>query len=132
LQEYSINDVNPEVKEQLIVMPWNFKTSPQPIENASIYFISWIFHNLPDEAAEDLLKKIASAMGEHSRLLIVEPVKNPNAANLHATMILILGGRERGSEEWNALAVKCGLEVSFEAYPPFGEEMIEMMKVVTS
>lgn len=132
LQEYSIDDVAPEVQEKLTVMAWNFKTSPQPIENASIYFISWIFHNLPDEAAEDLLKKIASAMGEHSRLLIMEPVKNLNAANLHAIMILILGGRERSSGEWKALAANCGLEVSFEAYPPFGEGMIEMKKVAAS
>jgi hypothetical protein len=129
LQEYSIADVTPEVQEQLTVMAWNFKTSPQPVENAAMYFISWIFHNLTDLAAEELLKKIAAAMGPHSRLMIVEPVKNVNAGNLHAIMILILGGRERSSEEWKVLAGRCGLEVSFEVYPPFGEGMVEMKRV---
>lgn len=130
LQDIDVSDVCSEVKERFTVMDWNFKESPQQVEGASVYFTSWIFHNLPDEAAESLLKKIASAMNEHSRLLIVEPMKNLMSADLHAIMILIMGGRERSSPEWKALAARCGLEVSFEVYPSHGDGMVEMRTVV--
>ena len=129
LQDVDVSDISSEIKEKFTVMKWNFKESLQPVEGASVYFTSWIFHNLPDEAAENLLRKIASAMREHSRLLIVEPMKNLMSADIHAIMILIMGGRERNSAEWKALAKRCGLEVSFEVYPPYGDGMVEMRRI---
>ncbi|KAF7166157.1 hypothetical protein CNMCM5623_010034 [Aspergillus felis] len=112
---------------------WNYKDeSPQPIKGALIYHLAHILHNLPDLEAVRLLKKVSDAMAPHSRLLIHEFAKNVNYAKMHAAMIALYGGRERSSTEWHQMAGLAGLRVTFEAYPPFGEGLIEMRMVGSS
>jgi hypothetical protein len=112
---------------------WNYKDeSPQPIKGALIYHLAHILHNLSDLEALRLLKKISEAMAPHSRLLIHEFAKNVNYAKMHAAMITLYGGRERSSAEWHQIADLAGLRVTFEAYPPFAEGLIEMRKVESS
>ncbi|KAJ9244202.1 hypothetical protein DTO169E5_1807 [Paecilomyces variotii] len=116
---------------QVTMMEWNFKEpgSPQPVQGALNYSTTHIFYNLPDLDALDLLQKISKAMAPYSRLLIHEFSKNVNYGKMHATMISLYGGRLRSSREWKQMAGLCGLKVTFEAYPPAGEGLIEMRKV---
>ncbi|KAK2805764.1 hypothetical protein FQN50_006040 [Emmonsiellopsis sp. PD_5] len=112
------------------VMDWNFKDdSPQPIQGAMIYSLAHIFHNLPDLDALALLQKLANAMAPHSRLLVHEFTKNLTYSYIEATMMLLYGGRIRSSREWSRLAALSGLGVTFEAYPPVGEGLIELRKI---
>lgn len=112
------------------LVTWDFKegNSPQPIKGALVYHLSHILHNLSDLEAVRLLQKISEAMAPHSRLLIHEFAKNKNNVRLHATMIVLYAGRERSASEWHQMAALAGLKVTFEAYPPLGEGLIEMRR----
>lgn len=111
-------------------MLWDYKgrdpKNGQPVKEALIYSLAFVLHNLSDFEAVRLLKKIAEAMDHQSRILIQELTKNAISATTHAAMIVMYGGRERTSAEWKELAAEAGLIVSFEAYPPVGECLVEM------
>jgi hypothetical protein len=126
LQEFNA-DANP--RADITAMDWNFKGSdPQPIIGADVYNLMHICHNVSDIECMRLLKKIATAMEPHSRLWIQEFSKSLRNANIHAGMIAWLGGRERSSEEWHAMAEIAGLRVTFEVYAELGEGLVEMKK----
>jgi hypothetical protein len=129
LQEYNseIGEV-PGVTE----MSWNYKEEghEQPVKGALVYSLAFVLHNLSDVEAVKLLRKIAAAMSSQSRILIQELTKNAISATTHAAMIVMYGGRERKSAEWKDLAADAGLMVTFEAYPPVGECLVEMRKVL--
>lgn len=128
-----LQEFNPEIGSvpEVTMMVWNFKDgSPQPVRGALNYSLAHIFHNLPDLEALELLQKIAAAMAPYSRLLIHEFTKNANYGKMHATMITLYAGRLRSSAEWKRMAALCGLQVMFEAYPPAGEGLIEMRKIL--
>ncbi|KAB8226230.1 S-adenosyl-L-methionine-dependent methyltransferase [Aspergillus novoparasiticus] len=109
---------------------WNYKEdTPQPIKGALVYHLAHILHNLSDLEAARLLQKISEAMGSHSRILIHEFAKNANYAKMHSAMIALYAGRERSAVEWRQMAALAGLKVTFEAYPEFGEGLIEMRKL---
>ncbi|KAL4919207.1 S-adenosyl-L-methionine-dependent methyltransferase [Aspergillus aurantiobrunneus] len=110
---------------------WNYKeeSSPQPIKGALIYHLQHVVHNLPDLDAVRLLQKIGEAMAPHSRILVHEMSKSVDIAFLHAAMMLMFGGKERTPEEFRKLAAAAGLKVTFEAFQPLGDGVIEMMKL---
>ncbi|RAK95943.1 O-methyltransferase [Aspergillus ibericus CBS 121593] len=129
LQEYNADiGVVPEVTE----MEWNYKEngSEQPVQGALLYSMAHVLHNLSDIESIKLLAKVARVMAPGSRLLIQELTKNAASATTHAAMIVMHAGRERTSAEWQDLAAFAGLEVTFEAYPPLGECVVEMRKVL--
>lgn len=130
LQDYHPDPIN---ADKLTVTHWDFKDdkSPQPVVGALIYSLTHIYHNLPDLEALTLMKKLADAMGTHSRMLIHDFPKNRNYGKMHAAMIQMMGGRERSSREWKQMAAIVGLEVTFEAYPEAGEGLVEMRKIRT-
>jgi hypothetical protein len=109
---------------------WNFKdeSSPQPIKGALIYHLAHVLHNLPDLDAVRLLQRIGEAMEPHSRILIHELAKGKEMAMVHVAMVILFGGRERTAEEYRKLAEAAGLKVTFEAFPPLGDGVIELMK----
>lgn len=111
------------------LMEWNYKQEEeQPVRGACVYALQHILHNLPDLDAVALLQKISRAMTPGSRVLIIEYAKNLTYASLHASMIALYGGRERGSVEWRQMAGLCGLEVTFEVYVRAGESLVEMRR----
>ncbi|KAI9038118.1 putative O-methyltransferase [Aspergillus affinis] len=116
--------------EGVTLVEWDFKAenSPQPIKGALVYHLAHVLHNLPDLEAARLLQKISQAMAPHSRLLIHEFSKNESFAKLHATMIVLYGGRERSSSEFQQLAALAGLKVTYEVRPEVGDGLIEMRK----
>ena len=130
LQEY-----NPDIGEvpEVTQMSWDYKdrgaNNEQPVKGALIYSLAFVLHNLSDFEAVRLLRKIAVAMDHRSRILIQELTKNAISATTHAAMIIMYGGRERTSAEWRELAAEAGLMVSFEAYPPVGECLVEMRQI---
>ncbi|PWY88903.1 O-methyltransferase [Aspergillus sclerotioniger CBS 115572] len=129
LQEYNADiGVVPDVTE----MGWNYKEdgSEQPVKGALLYSMAHVLHNLSDIESIKLLAKVARVMAPVSRLLIQELTKNAASATTHAAMIVMHAGRERTSAEWKDLAAFAGLEVTFEAYPPLGECVVEMRKVL--
>jgi hypothetical protein len=127
LQEFNAA-ANP--RADITAMDWNFKgPDPQPIVGADFYNLMHICHNVSDIQCMRLLKKITAAMEPHSRLWIQEFAKFLTNANIHAGMIAWLGGRERSSEEWHAMAEIAGLNVTFEGYTELGEGLVEMRKI---
>lgn len=127
LQEYKPDIMN---QEALTITHWDFKDdSPQPVLGAAIYSLTHIYHNLPDLEAIRLMKKISDAMAPYSTMLIHEFPKNVVYGKMHATMIELYAGRIRSSREWRQMAALVGLQVTFEAYPPAGEGLVEMRKL---
>lgn len=115
----------------ITLMKWDFKdNTPQPIQGAGIYCLQHILHNNPDLQAAAILQKVAKAMNADSRLLVIEYTKDKINVPIHASMIALYGGRERSSEEYKQMANLAGLEVTFEAFPPHDECLLEMRKRV--
>ncbi|PKX88907.1 uncharacterized protein P174DRAFT_464645 [Aspergillus novofumigatus IBT 16806] len=128
LQEY-----NAEIGAipDITVMTWNYKEdgNEQPVKGALIYSLANVLHNLSDSEATKLLRKMARAMIPSSRFVIQESTKKAGCATTHAAMIIMHAGKERTAAEWRELAASSGLKVTFEAYPPVGKCLVEMMKV---
>ncbi|KAE8151534.1 S-adenosyl-L-methionine-dependent methyltransferase [Aspergillus avenaceus] len=131
--ELVVQEYNPDINDipELTLMSWDYKAenSPQPIQGALIYHLSHVLHNLSDNEAVRLLQKVADAMESQSRLLIHEVVRTALTASLHCVMSVLFGGRERIRDDWHRLASEAGLKVTFEAYPSFGDGLIEMRRV---
>ncbi|RAL07122.1 putative O-methyltransferase [Aspergillus homomorphus CBS 101889] len=130
-----VQEFNDKIRDipGITLSSWNYKDphSAQPIQGAGLYHLAHILHNLPDLDAARLLQKVSQAMNLQSRLLIHEFAKNVNNAKMHASMIVLFGGRERSATEWRQLAALAGLQVTFEAYPDGGEGLVEMRKLPT-
>ncbi|KAJ9654914.1 hypothetical protein H2198_006096 [Neophaeococcomyces mojaviensis] len=130
LQEYQV-DLSLDETAPFSMNAWDYKSSDdQPIRGARAYNLSHIYHNLSDELALSLMKKVSNAMRpEYSRMLIQEFSRNANYGKMHAAMITLYAGRTRSRLQWKDMAAACGLKVTFEKYPDLGEGLIEMMKV---
>ncbi|KAL4789552.1 S-adenosyl-L-methionine-dependent methyltransferase [Aspergillus venezuelensis] len=127
-----VEEFNPDIGEieGITQVQWNFKEdTPQPIKGALIYHLAHVLHNLADLDALRLLQKIAEAMAPYSRILIHEMAKKPEMAFLHSAMTVLYGGRERTPAEFRQLGEMAGLKVTFEAFPPKGDGVVELMKV---
>ncbi|KAL4976240.1 O-methyltransferase [Aspergillus desertorum] len=108
---------------------WDFKSGdPQPIRGAVIYHLAHVLYNLPDLDAVRLLKKIHEAMAPYSRILAHEIARSTDTAFLHAAMMVLFGGRARSPAELGELAREAGLRVTFESFPKFGDDVLELMK----
>jgi hypothetical protein len=113
----------------ITLVRWDYKSGdPQPIRGAVIYHLAHVLHNLPDADAVRLLRKIRDAMAPYSRILVHEMARSTGMAFLHAAMMILYGGRERSPAEFRELAREAGLRVTFEAFPKFGDGVVELMK----
>lgn len=86
-----------------------------------LYVLKHIVHDWDDERASVILRACRAAMGERSRLLLVERLAPEHAADsadarevfiLDMEMMVVLGGRERTAEEFAALLELGGLELA--------------------
>jgi 6-hydroxytryprostatin B O-methyltransferase len=90
--------------------------TPQPIKNASIYLLKHIFHNWSDSKGAEILNQIVPAMGQGSRILIIEAiVPEPGTAPLYVDRTMSAmdlhmftggNGKERTLEDWKVLLKK--------------------------
>ncbi|KAL4905044.1 hypothetical protein BDW74DRAFT_178053 [Aspergillus multicolor] len=125
-----VQEFNPDLGDTpgVTVMQWNYKSESeaQPIQGAVFYHLAHVLHNLPDADAISLLKKIRAAMAPYSRVLVHEFKRTPHMAYLHVAMVVAMGGRERSPSEFELLAKEAGLRVTFQAFPEFGEGVLEL------
>lgn len=105
-------------------LPWNPRlvSFPSPyrsaddILGAKFYYLRNILHDYPDDKCIAILRNLASAMDEDSRILIDDMVL-PNtgvhwqAAQLDLTMMAALGSVERTEEQWYALMKSAKLRI---------------------
>jgi hypothetical protein len=86
--------------------------------NGDVYILQRIIHDWEDARALQILKNCRKAMGESSKLLIVErimpdtPVSSPVKIVDITVMVLYGGGRERTELEFKALLSEANFEVS--------------------
>jgi O-methyltransferase domain len=79
-----------------------------------VYLLKWILHDWPDDKAVTILRGCREAMPPGGRLLVIEQLIPPGDAPhpskvLDIVMLVMLGGRERTSEEYRALLAEAGL-----------------------
>lgn len=77
------------------------------------YLLKSILHDWSDQDALRILQKCHEAMGNSSKLLIVEPIMSSSNARDHAKimdvyMMVITGGRERTALDFNQLLQQAG------------------------
>jgi hypothetical protein len=85
---------------------------------ADVYLLKWVLHDFDDEEAGRILKSIAAAMSEKTRLLVIERLmpeqgRPPaNLANADMNMLVLSGGGERTRSEYESLMRAAGLEMA--------------------
>jgi hypothetical protein len=95
-----------------------------------VYLLSAVLHDWDDAAATAILRRCAEAAGERGRVVVVEahgtggddPVR---FAEMSLRMLVIAGGRERGVEEYEALAAAAGLSATGARTTPEGLVVID-------
>lgn len=109
-------------------------TQPQPVHGADVYLLRMILHDWPDDQAKVILERIATAMKEDSRLLIMDtvlpepgsvPVSVERAMRVRdLTMMQAFNSKERDLSDWKTLlaAANSGLQLVNVAQP-LGSDM---------
>ncbi|CZR65817.1 related to sterigmatocystin 7-O-methyltransferase precursor [Phialocephala subalpina] len=97
--------------------------TPQPVIGADVYFYRFVFHNLYDDKAIDVLRAAIPALKPGARILIndeclPEPGKvrwrNERAArNMDLVMLASMSGREREASDWESLFKKADERYKF-------------------
>src|SRR5262249_16688921 len=91
-----------------------FKSVPS---GCDAYLLRWVIHNWDHERAITILRNCRQAMGERSRLLLIESVI-PTGNELHLgkfldyIMLTAHRGQERTEEEYDSLLREVGLHLS--------------------
>ena len=94
------------------------------------YLLKHVLHDWQDEDAERILRRITAAMGEGSKLLVVEQVipdgHEPHPSKLlDAFMLALTGGRERTRAEHEHLLQRAGLRLTRVAPTPGPLSVVE-------
>ncbi|HET9780733.1 MAG TPA: methyltransferase [Candidatus Dormibacteraeota bacterium] len=86
---------------------------------ADLYLLKSIIHDWDDEPAVDILKTCANAMSREARLILLErELADDASAEALGTlmsdlnMMVVLGGRERTTDEYAALLAQAGLRIT--------------------
>jgi multifunctional cyclase/dehydratase/O-methyltransferase len=105
------------VADRVRVVPRDFHTDGLP-QDCDAYLLKTVLHNLSDDKAVELLRKVRSTIGATGAdLLVIEQVVAPSDEWDHAKfmdvdMLVLFGGRERTSAEWGALFTAAGFELA--------------------
>jgi hypothetical protein len=87
-------------------------------EGGDLYILQVIIHDWDDRAATRILMNCARAMGQHSRILLVERLLSERALDAPAViqgdlnMLVLTGGHERSLAEYGQLLEAAGLELA--------------------
>lgn len=79
------------------------------------YWIRRCLHNHSDANALNILRILAGAMHDDSRLLLVEEIKgNPPSAPAASTDVVMIsiGGKARTRDDWEWMAAEAGLRIN--------------------
>jgi len=87
--------------------------TPQPVNGADVYFYRFVFHNLHDEKAVEVLKAAIPALKQGAKVLVNDEIlpepgqtrwRNERATRgLDAIMLAGFSGREREASDWEEL-----------------------------
>jgi hypothetical protein len=83
---------------------------------ADAYLLNRVIHDWDDTSARAILRRCADAAGQAGRVLVIEShgIKGEDPALLardNLRMLVVAGGRERGIDDYSALATSAGLQV---------------------
>jgi hypothetical protein len=102
---------------------------------ADIYLLKSVLHDWDDDRCVDILTTCRAAMGDHSRLLIVErgmpeadPAPLDSLISDFTMLTMTSGGRERTTEEYRALIGRAGLTLQRVTDIKGGPHIIEATK----
>jgi 2,7-dihydroxy-5-methyl-1-naphthoate 7-O-methyltransferase len=83
---------------------------------ADAYLLSRVIHDWDDAAAIAILRRCAEAAGSDGRVLVIESHAadgdSAGFAEMNLRMLVLAGGRERTIDDYAALAVAAGLQVT--------------------
>ncbi|OJD36264.1 o-methyltransferase protein [Diplodia corticola] len=100
--------------EGVVTMAHDF-FAPQPVKGARIYYLRRILHDWADPSSVTILRHLAAAMTDSSRVVIAEqilPTKNVPAESAMIDMIMMtMTGGERTEKQWQELLAQAGLRV---------------------
>ena len=113
----------PSLPERVTFQSGNFFESLPP--GFDVYLMSQVIHDWSEEQCLTILRNTRRAMGQESRLLIVELVLKEDAGfdpgkMLDMTMLALPGGEERTATEYGDLLAKAGFRMS-RVVPTFAE-----------
>lgn len=91
--------------------------TPQPIRNATVFYMKRVLHDWPDDLCKKLLRHVVDAMAPDSRLLIGDTVMPDRVQRedlycywMDMTM-LTFAGKERSEADWRELFESVGLNL---------------------
>lgn len=91
--------------------------TPQPIKAAKVYWLRRIMHDWPDSQCEIILKHLADAMTDESKILIVD-LLIPERVQMEETFcywmdltMMMFAGKERTEPDWRRLFEASGLKL---------------------
>jgi len=89
-----------------------FKSVPS---GGDIYILKSVIEDEEDDDVITILKNCRLAMGNHAKLLIIDPIMSPHGspspANVFDVQMMVMGGGLRTAEEYRALVEKAGFKV---------------------
>ncbi|MFF0284423.1 methyltransferase [Rhodococcus aetherivorans] len=101
---------------------------------ADVYLLKDVLHDWDDARCATILGHLAATMPSGSRLVLVELVQHPNAANFLAPFVDLQmltqteGGRQRTLAQLNALLTGAGLTPTGTVLPAFAHSLVEARK----
>jgi hypothetical protein len=84
-------------------------------KGGDVYLLKHILHDWPDDDCVKILRNIATAMAPGGRVAVIEFLiadSVPMATLMDLNMMVLVGGKERTSEEFGALFAKAGLRLA--------------------
>jgi len=100
-------------------------------KGGDLYILKHILHNWNDEKVLEILTQCREAMGDSSKLLVIDSVIEEGdskdlAKFLDLQMLLLLGGKERTQEEYSQLCEASGLFIHRAIKLPMSMSLLEI------
>jgi hypothetical protein len=110
----------PDVANRIRYVPADFTVGPLP--PADVYLLVNVLHNMPDEPAVALLRRVRDEVPACRRVVVAEQIVpdegNHPALTVDLWMLVLLGGRERTAAEYQALLTAGGWELACHEHDP--------------
>jgi 2,7-dihydroxy-5-methyl-1-naphthoate 7-O-methyltransferase len=92
---------------------------------ADLYVIRNVLSDWPDSEAELLLRRAAQAASPQGRVVVFTPAAPGEPAPPELLMLVLMGGKGRSFEEFQALALRAGLHVTATGRQASGRSFVE-------
>jgi hypothetical protein len=134
--------VHPHVRATLVDLPGTVTRAEGPFETvgqsffdplppgADLYFLRSVLNDWPDEETDAVLRNVAAAMSERSRLIVSGGVAADDAPRRLMIEMVLLGGRTDSLAAFRERAVRCGLAVVRSGEQADGRFYVELSRRV--